>query len=128
MSKTINFKAPDHMHLHKMTEKEITEMVTKEADAMLSNLPKDLVVSQVNSIKLQSNLRQVAASGVAVEWIRACCNRRNVIEDFTDPAIDELRVSDPAIEKVIFQNHFDSNLTVRHVTEAASLEKIKAAK
>ena len=128
MSKTLNFKTPDHVNLHKMTEKEITEMVTKEADNMLKNLPKDLDISEVNSVRLQSNLKQVADIGAWAEWTRACCNRRSIIEDFTDPAINELRVDDPAIEKAIFQNHFDSNFSIRQVTEPASLQKIQDAK
>ena len=125
MSKTINLKTTDDVVLHKMTEEQIRQMVIKQADEMLKSVPKDLRISEVNSIKLESNLRQVAEIGGWAEWTRACCDKRRFIEDFVDPQIHELGITDPRIEKTVFQNHFDSNLSFKKITEPESLQKMK---
>lgn len=128
MSKTIKFKNSKDVALHQMKEEEIRDMVTKQADAMLAALPKELQVSEINSVQLESSLKQVADTGVWAQWTRACCDRRKSIEDFVDPAITELGITNPEIEKSVFQNHFDSNLSIRKVTEPESLRKIDATK
>jgi hypothetical protein len=128
MSKTIKLKTADDVVLHKMSEEAIREMVIKQADEMLKSLPKELRVSQVNSVQLESNLKQVADIGGWAQWTRACCDRRRLIEDFEDPLIDELRIETTGVEKALFQNHFDSNFSIRKVTEPESLKKIKAGK
>ncbi|MET0635660.1 MAG: hypothetical protein ABWZ25_06505 [Chitinophagaceae bacterium] len=127
MAKTINLKLDSSKVLHKMDEKEIREMVINQADAMLKSLPKDLKVSEVNSVRLQSSLKEVADIGVWAQWTRACCDRRRLIEDFEDPRVIELGIENPALEKAVFQNHFDSNFSIKQVTEPESLAKIKAA-
>jgi hypothetical protein len=125
MSKTFKLTTSNDVSLHKMTETQIRDMVIKQADSMIKNLPKDLKLSEVNSVQLESNRREMADIGGWVQWTRACCDRRKIIENFVDPAIDELKIHNPAIEKLLFQNHFDSNLSFKQITEPESLKKIK---
>ena len=128
MSKTFKLTAAEDLSLHKMTETQIRDMVAKQADSMIKNLPKDLKLSEVNSIQLGSNRREMADIEGWIQWTRACCDRRKLIEDFVDPVIDDLKIQNPAIEKVLMQNHFDSNLSIRGITEPETLKKIKANK
>ena len=125
-SRTIKLKNNRDVPLQQMKEEEIREMVIKQADTILAALPEDLRVAEVNSVQLESNLKQVADTGVWAQWTRACCDRRKRIEDFVDPALNELRIDNPQVEHAVFQNHFDSNFSVRKVTEQESLQKIDA--
>lgn len=126
MSRTLKFNNSGKTPLSKMSEKEISKMVIQQAEEMLEKLPKDLRVSQVNSIQLESSLHEVADFGAWAQWTRACCDKRNQIDDFINPVIDELVVFDPRIERSIYQDHFDSNFNVKQVTEESSLKKINA--
>ncbi|MEM9001688.1 MAG: hypothetical protein AAGB24_15620 [Bacteroidota bacterium] len=126
MARTLKLNNTGKVPLSKMSEKEIRGMVIKQAEEMLDRIPKDLRVSQVNSIQLESSLSEIADVGAWAQWTRACCDKRNRIDDFINPVINELSVSDPLIEKNIFQDHFDSNFEIKQVTEASSLKKINA--
>jgi len=126
MLKTIKLKNASGKALHKMTELEIREMVMKQAERMLDSIPKEIRVADVNAVQLESSLKDAADGGVWAQWTRACCDKRNRIEDFTYPENPELIISNPGLEKAMFQNHFDSNLSIRQVTEEISLKKIKA--
>ena len=125
MSKTVKFHNASGAPLHKMSEKEIRQLVIKQADKMLDSIPKEIRISGVNSVQLESSLKEAADIGGWAQWTRACCDKRNRIEDFTDPVIPELGILNPGLEKILHQNHFDSNLTIKQVTEEASLKKIK---
>lgn len=126
MSRTLKFKNSGKRPLSQMSEEEISKMVIQQAEEMLNGLPNDLKVSDVNSIQLASSLGEIADFGAWAQWTRACCDKRNRIDDFINPVIDELAVFDPKIEKNIFQDHFDSNFEVKQVTEPSSLRKINA--
>ena len=128
MTRTIKLQNTGRTALAKLSEKEIVEMVNSQADDMLNSLPKELQVADVNSVQLESSLKEVADTGVWAQWTRACCDKRRRIADFIDPVIGELAVDDPRIEKVVFQDHFDSNMVVREVTEPASVKRIGARK
>lgn len=125
MSKTIKLQNASGKTLHKMTEIEIREMVIKQADAMLDRIPKEIRVAEVNAVRLESSLKEVANTGVWAQWERACCNRRNQIDGFTDPESPELGITNSAIEEAVFQNHFDSSFSIKQVTEQKSLDSIK---
>lgn len=125
MSKTIKLQNASGIALHKMSENEIRQLVMKQADKMLDSIPKEIRVAGVNSVQLESSLKEVAEVGGWAQWTRACCDKRNRIEDFTDPILPELGISNPALERVLHQNHFDSNLSIKQVTEEESLKKIR---
>jgi hypothetical protein len=126
MSKTIKLQNASGRALHTMSENEIRELVIKQADKMLSSIPDGIRISDVNSVQLESSLKEAADVGAWAQWTRACCDKRDRIEEFTDPVINELGISNPNLERVLHQNHFDSNLSIRQVTEEASLKKIRA--
>jgi hypothetical protein len=125
MSKTIKLQNASGKALHKMTENEIRELVIKQADKMLNSIPGDIRIADVNSVQLESSLKEAADVGAWAQWTRACCDKRDRIEEFTDPENIELAISNPKIERALHQNHFDSNLSIRQVTEEASLKKIR---
>ncbi|MFN9622036.1 MAG: hypothetical protein ACK587_04255 [Cyanobacteriota bacterium] len=125
MARTIKLQNVAKTALGRMDEKEITAMVEKLADQMLRSLPEELKVSDINSIQLESSLKEVAADGVWAQWTRACCDKRRDIADFIDPVISELAVNTPQIERAVFQDHFDTNFVVKKVTEPNSLKKIE---
>jgi hypothetical protein len=107
-----------------MDEQEIRAFVEKQTSKMLESIPSEIRISEVNSVQLESSVKQVQADGVWAQWTRACCDRRRRIEDFINPVILELAVN-PLLEKAIHQDHFDSNFSIRKVTEAKSLKKIE---
>ena len=125
MSKTIKFQNASGVALHKMSENEIRELVIKQADRMLESIPHEIRIAGVNSVQLESSLKDAADIGGWAQWTRACCDKRNRIEDFTDPILPELAITDPGLEKLLHQNHFDSNLSIKQVTEEESLKKIR---
>jgi len=126
MSKTIKLQNAGVRALHQMSEIEIRELVEKQTQQILESIPKEIRVAEVNSVQLESSLKQAADDGVWAQWTRACCDKRASIEDFTDPANAELGISSPDVERAVHQNHFDSNFSIKQVTEEASLQKIKA--
>jgi len=126
MSKTIKLQNAGGRALHKMSEIEIRQLVEKQTQRILESIPKEIRVADVNSVQLESSLKEAADVGVWAQWTRACCDKRAFIDDFTDPAIAELAISSAGIERAVHQNHFDSNFSIKQVTEEASLQKIKA--
>lgn len=125
MSKTVKLHNASGIPLHRMSEEEIRELVTKLSEGILDSIPKVIRVAEVNSVKVESTLKESADYGVWAQWTRACCDKRDRIEEFTDPSNEELGITNSSLEKAVHQNHFDSNLSIRQVTEEASLKKIK---
>lgn len=126
MSKLMKIKNTSGKALHKMSEPEIREMVIQLADRMLDGIPDEIRVSEINAVQLESSIKEAADAGAWAQWTRACCDKRKRIDDFVDPVNEELGIINPGLEKAVFQNHFDSNLSIRQITEPASLKKIKA--
>ncbi|MGD8861593.1 MAG: hypothetical protein PVI30_16410 [Myxococcales bacterium] len=123
MSKIYKVKAAPSIRLQEMTEQEVGKLVAEQADRMLESLPKEMRASDVNTVVMESHGREVADTGVWAQWTRACCDRRRRIEDFTYPEIERLQLEE-GFAKRARQNHFDSDFSVRRITEAATLKRL----
>lgn len=126
MSNTVTFRNTSGKALHKLSEKEIRAMVMKQADRMLNTIPKDIRVGDVSAVQLESSTKQAAVDGVWAQWTRACCDKRRLIDGFTNPVNPELAITKPEMGRALHQDHFDANLSIRQITESASLKKIKS--
>jgi hypothetical protein len=121
MSRTLNLRAPASMKLGALKPAEVERYVSKLADDHLARVPDGLRASGINAAVLSqltpgTNLEP----GVWVEWTRACCNRRDQIEDFVDPVIDQFEREGSPVLRELGGQHLESQMrvqTLEHPTQ-----------
>lgn len=86
MSKILRVRAPKSMTLHKMGQHEIEKLVTEEASKAMSRLPEEFRPVGVNAVSIDQRMDV----GGWAEWTRACCDKRHLIDEFTDPVRGEI--------------------------------------
>jgi len=113
MAKKFNIRAPKSVKLHEMDEKEIQEMVKKEATRMLDSFPKEYRPIGVNAVTVESLVPGTRQDvGVWAQWERACCGSRDKIAEFTDPVINEIEPGDTVMSEKLLNTHFESQMRV----------------
>lgn len=113
MSRILNLHAPKSMSLHTMRTEEIEQYVSKLADQALERGLEGGRPIGVNAVAI-GQLVPLGGQDVGgwAEWTRACCNRRDLIDDFTDPAINEFeREGSPLVQQLAGQ-HVESQMRI----------------
>jgi hypothetical protein len=109
MAKTIKLRAAESVRLSEMQEPEIRRLVQEHTEKVLSELPQEVRLSEVNSVILESNPREPQEIGVWGEWTRACS--RAAIENATSPSLPQL--TENLDQQLVRGDHFDSSFTVK---------------
>ena len=121
MAKILNLRAPESMELHRMESKEVASYVSKLADEALERIPDGIRPAGVNALALSQRVPGTAAEpGFWAEWTRACCDRRDRIEDFVDPVIDQFERPDSLVLRELAGEHLETQMRVQmleHPTE-----------
>lgn len=121
MAKTLNLRAPESMKLQALKPEEVERYVSKLADDQLARVPDGLRPSGINAAVLsQLTPGTNFEPGVWVEWTRACCNRRDQIEDFVDPVIDQFEREGSPVLRALSGQHLESQMrvqTLEHPTQ-----------
>lgn len=113
MAKVIEIRAPKSMELRKMGAKEIEAQVSRMADQTLEHLPKDARPVGINAVSLSQAIPGSAVEGgVWAEWTRACCNRRNLIEEFVDPVVDQFEIAATPFSAELGGQHVESQMRI----------------
>lgn len=114
MAKVLNLKAPESMELRQMRSEEVEAYVSKLADEALERIPDDLRPVGINAVSLAQRVPGTAAEpGFWAEWTRACCNRRESIEDFVDPVIEQFERPDSPVIAQLHGEHLESQMRVQ---------------
>lgn len=121
MAKILNLQAPKSMSLQKMGAEEVGQYVSKLADKALDGGLDDLRPVGVNAVALGQRIPgSTSEPGVWAEWVRACCNRRDRIEDFIDPVIDQFEREGSPVAHQLAGEHLESQMriqTLEHPTK-----------
>jgi hypothetical protein len=121
MAKILNLQAPKSMSLHKMRAEEVEQHVSRLADEALDKGLDGLRPVGVNAIALGQRVPGTAAEpGVWAEWTRACCNRRESIEEFVDPAVEQFEREGSPVARELAGEHLESQMriqTLEHPTQ-----------
>ena len=114
MAKILNLQAPKSMELRSMRSEEVEKYVSGLADEALERMPDDLRPVGINAVSLSQRMPGTGADpGFWAEWTRACCDRRDRIQDFVDPVIDQFeRPGSPVIEQ-LHGEHLESQMRVQ---------------
>jgi hypothetical protein len=113
MAKVIRIRAPKSMELRKMGAKEVEAQVSRMADQTLEHLPKDAVPVGVNAVSMGQMIPGSAVEGgVWAEWTRACCDRRNLIEEFVDPVVDQFEIAATPFSAELGGQHVESQMRI----------------
>lgn len=116
MARTIHLKAPESMELRRLDRKEVERYVTEMADEALAKLPEGLRPVGVNSVALNQMIPGTNADpGVWVEWTRACCGHRHMIEDFEDPYVEQFEQPGSHVLRQIGGEHLESQLRIQEL-------------
>lgn len=114
MAKILNLRAPESMELRRMQSEEVATYVSKLADEALDRIPDDLRPVGVNAVSLAQRVPGTAAEpGFWAEWTRACCDRRDRIEDFTDPVIEQFERPDSLVLSQLHGEHLETQMRVQ---------------
>jgi hypothetical protein len=120
MAKKFNVRAPESVKLHEMDEKEIAEMVKKEATRMLDSFPKEYRPIGVNVVTVESIVPATKnGAGVMALWERACCSSRDKIAEFTDPVIREIEPGETVMSEKLLGTHYESQMRVIRLENSA---------
>jgi hypothetical protein len=113
MAKILDLSAPKSMRLASMKADDVAQYVSKFADETLARMPDDLRPVGVNAVTLsQLAPGTKAAPGIWAEWTRACCNRRDRIEEFVDPVVDQFERPGSPVSTEVRAQHLESQLRV----------------
>jgi hypothetical protein len=116
MARILSVRAPQSMELRRMKSEEIEKQVSAMADEALERLPKGANPVGINAVSLSQHIPGTNADpGVWAEWTRACCNRRDKIDDFVDPVVDQFERPDSAVAQQIGAQHLESQLKIVHL-------------
>jgi len=114
MAKVLNLQAPKSMSLREMRAEEVERYVSKLADDALDRGLEGLRPVGVNAVALGQRVPGTAAApGVWAEWTRACCNRRDMIEDFVDPVIDQFERDGSPVAQQLAGQHLESQMRIQ---------------
>ncbi|WP_125776154.1 hypothetical protein [Antribacter gilvus] len=117
MVKIVEFVAPDSIRLGDLSPQEAEKAAIQTAEEMISRLG-GLRPVGINAMALSR-----IETEVWVQWTRACCGHRALIEDFEEPIVSELDVAASRLPARLQGVHLESTLrTVRlqgtdHVAE-----------
>jgi hypothetical protein len=119
MVKVFDFKAPESLSLGELSPERAEAAARKLADRALEALDGVTPVG-VNAVSLSE---AKADTEVWVQWTRACCDKRRLIDDFEEPIVADLDVAATSLPARLHNTHLESVLrTVRlqgpdHVAE-----------
>ncbi|GAA1871163.1 hypothetical protein [Myceligenerans crystallogenes] len=118
MVRIVEFVPPESIRLGELSPQEAERAAIQTADEMIERLG-GLRPVGVNAMALSQGLDPE----VWVQWTRACCDKRRVIEDFEEPVVSDLDVTALQLPARMQGIHLESTLrTVRlqgadHVAE-----------
>jgi hypothetical protein len=113
--KTFQFRAPSSMKLHTMKAEEIERLVSTQADKALQAIPDTLRPVGVNAVTVDSITKgTAAAAGVWAQWTRACCDKRQRIEDYTD--ITPAEMLEIAQQRPEVAKHIETDFSIQVLT------------
>jgi hypothetical protein len=117
MAKTLNLRAPKTMKLNRMSSKDVEAFVAKESDRMLSAMPKDVRISGINAVAIESIARDaVLDADVWVQWTRACCDSRPRIDDFIEPVVKDFDPTALTTRPDVAEQHIESLMRTETLT------------
>lgn len=126
MSKTLRIRAPKSMKLHAMSEREVEKYIAEEAGRMLDAMPRDIRPVGVNKVAIDSLVKGTAAdAGVWAQWTRACCDKRDRIDDFVDPVMQEFDQEASLTRPELANEHVESQMRVQTLAYPAMHGKAK---
>lgn len=114
MARVLDLHAPESMRLKDMKPEEVERYVSKLADEALERMPADMRPIGVNALALNQLIPGTNTEpGFWVEWTRACCDRRNRIDDFTDPVIGQFEREGSPVASQLAREHLETQMRVQ---------------
>jgi hypothetical protein len=124
MAKVLNLQAPKSMSLRDMKAEEIAKYVSEHADVGLRGIPEGVRPVGVNAVSLSQSIPGGSGGfGGWAEWTRACRDRSNLIEDYTDPMVVDFEHPDSLIATKFQGERLESQLRVQALDRAIGTKK-----
>ena len=120
MTRTINLRAPKSLRLHEMSAEEAAAFVAREADRVLDDLPQDIRPLGISAVAMDAFVKGTAADpGVWAQWTRACCDRRDRIEEFVEPVVQDFDPAAAVQRPRLADEHVESLMRVESLANPA---------
>ncbi|HWL37213.1 MAG TPA: hypothetical protein VNQ77_13600 [Frankiaceae bacterium] len=109
MARIVQLRMPESERLLDMAPEEIERLVEEHADRALENLPEGIRPVGVNAVSLDA-LRPGTSGefGVWAEWTRACCGKRDLIDEFEEPVIEDFSSPVARVHEGVRGTHVES--------------------
>lgn len=104
MVKVFEFQAPESMRLTELTPERAEEVATKLAEEGLDRL------GDIRPVGVQAVALSRIETEVWVQWTRACCDKRHLIEEFEEPVVADLDVPDTRLPLRMHNTHLESQM------------------
>ena len=109
MARVVQLRMPESERLLDMSAEEIERFVEDHADRVLEGLPEGVRPVGVNAVSLDA-LRPGSGREIGVwgEWTRACCGKRELIEEFEEPVMEDFMGPAVRVHEGIRGTHVES--------------------
>jgi hypothetical protein len=120
MARLISLRAPESLRVDRKSQKELDAYVAEHAGRYLAQMPKDIRPAGISGVTLESLVKGTASDpGVWAQWTRACCDRRNEIDDFVDPLRGDLEIAAAQLRPQVAEH-----IEALHVTQTLANPKM----
>jgi hypothetical protein len=114
MARILNLQAPPSMELRAMRSEEVERYASRLADDALDRMPEGMRPVGVNAVSLSQVLPGTETEpGFWAEWTRACCDRRDRIEDFINPVIEQFEREGSPVTRQLEGEHLESQMRIQ---------------